>query len=395
MAEMTLDQKTRGRVPVSSEKNEFMRKENGRKGSVLVVDDENGPRQSLRVLLKEDFDVYLANDVESARELLQHQPIDVIITDLRMPKESGLNLLEYVRENYPDVQVIILTGYGQLESAMKAVEYGAFAYLEKPFDNAAMFQYVQKAVEKRRKELERRQLEHLALEANRFETLGRFVSGMLHDLSTPLSVIDSYIELLQTDPERKNMERKLQVMHEQAKLCTDLIRSAMNFLRHESGRIAPVNLNEAVEACILVSSPVLNRQQVTLEHELQPNLPLLKGDFVLIRQAILNLIMNAVQAMDGQETPREIHLRTWSSEDSVWFSVQDTGPGVPDPIRQKIFNAFFTTKGTKGTGLGLAVVKYVMNRHGGEVVLNDTGLQGAHFALRFPIGTNFDAMPTN
>ncbi len=198
-------------------------------------------------------------------------------------------------------------------------------------------------------------------------------------------MIDSYIELIQSDPERKNIERKLDVMHEQAKLCTDLIRSAMNFLRHESGRVGPVNVNEAVEACIHVSSPVLSRHQVVLTQELQSNLPLVKGDYVLIRQAVLNLIMNAVQAMESQDDPREIHLRTWNDEKSVWFSVQDTGPGIPESLRERIFEAFFTTKGTKGTGLGLAVVKYIMSKHDGEVFLDDSGLQGAQFALRFPI----------
>lgn len=369
----------------SKTEQEIYKQDNGRRGYVLVVDDENGPRQALRVLLKEDFDVFLACDADSARRILGSEPIDVVITDLRMPKESGISLLEHIRETYPDVEVIILTGYGQLESAMKAVECGAFAYLEKPFDNAAMFRYVQRAVEKRRKELERRQLESLALEANRFETLGRFVSGILHDLSTPLSVIDSYIELIQTDPEKKGLDRKLEVMHEQAKLCTDLIRSAMNFLRHETGRIAPVNLNEVVEACIHVSGPVLTRHQVAIAHDLESGLPVLKGDYVLIRQAILNLVMNAVQAMEQQTEPREVHLRTWGDATGIWFSVRDTGPGIPPRLRSKVFNAFFTTKGSRGTGLGLAVVRHIMNRHGGEVMLNENAPVGAEFALRFPL----------
>ncbi len=139
-----------------------------RKGYVLVVDDENGPRQSLRVLLKEDFEVFLACDADGARQILESEPIDVVITDLRMPKESGISLLEFIRKTYSDIEVIILTGYGQLDSAMKAVECGAFAYLEKPFDNTVMFNHVARAVARRRKELERRQLEHLALGANRF-----------------------------------------------------------------------------------------------------------------------------------------------------------------------------------------------------------------------------------
>ena len=102
---------------------------------VLVVDDENGPRQALRMLLKEQYEVFLAPDVPAALDIVDREPIDLVITDLRMPKRSGVELLREVKAAHPDVQVLIVTGYGQLETAMKAVEYGAFAYFEKPYDN--------------------------------------------------------------------------------------------------------------------------------------------------------------------------------------------------------------------------------------------------------------------
>lgn len=358
--------------------------------TILIVDDENGPRQALRILLKEDHEVLLAENVAAAREILNDQRIDLIITDLRMPKESGIALLEWVKEHHPDVEVIILTGYGQLETAMKAVEWGAFAYLEKPFDNNAMFKHVQKALSKRMRELERRQFEQLALEANRFETLGRFVSGMLHDLSTPLSVIGSYIELIQADSrmEREAMDKKLDVMQSQTKHCSDVVRSAMNFLRHQSSEMIDLNLNEVAKSCISVSWPVVTKQGVKLESTLPEDLPRVKGDFVLVRQAVLNLITNAVQAMESQDDSKAIEVETWTEGNHAYLSVSDTGPGIAADHEQKVFSTFFTTKGDGGTGLGLAAVSHIMKRHNGEVYLGDSKDSGAQFVLKFPMDSN-------
>lgn len=353
--------------------------------NILVVDDENGPRQALRILLKEDYEVFLAEDAEAARNILKCEEIDVVITDLRMPRESGVSLMQWIKGYDPTTEVIILTGYGQLESATKAVECGAFAYVEKPFDNATIIEYVRKAIERRRGELERRHLEELALEANRFGTLGRFVSGMLHDLSTPLSVINSYIELIQADSRKTDLERKLEVMRTQTRHCTDIVRSAMGFLRHESSQMVLLNINDIVEACLEVSGTFLSRHKVEMNCDLARAVPLCRGDFVLVRQAILNLITNAVQAMENQPEARRITLRTWAERSAICVAVKDTGPGIPQEVRGKIFNTFFTTKTSQGTGLGLAAVRHIMKRHKGEVTLCEDGGRGAEFVLRFPV----------
>ena len=151
---------------------------------ILVVDDEHGPRQALRMLLKEDFEVHLAEGAEAALEILKSTPIELVITDVNMPKITGVELLREIKAISIDIQVIILTGFGQLETAMKAVEYGAFAYMEKPFDNQVMIDLVQSGRRKYRVERERRTFEKLALEADRFETLGRIVSGIYAEVAT-------------------------------------------------------------------------------------------------------------------------------------------------------------------------------------------------------------------
>ncbi len=355
------------------------------RGSILIVDDENGPRQALRMLLKEDHDIFLAEDVPTAQRVLASHPVDLVITDLRMPKQSGVELLRWIKERYPETEVIILTGFGELDSAMNAVEYGALAYVVKPFDAAVMLRHVEEGLNKRQKELERRRMEELAMEANRFETLGRFVSGMLHDLGTPLAVITGQVEIILKKPDQPPTKDRLEVMHSQVGLCTDIVRSAMNFLRHETQRFSILNLNDVAETCLTVSTPLLQKISVKVVRELAQDIPVCEGDFVLMRQAVLNLITNACQAMAGQPPPREIRVRTWRGTEHVCIAVSDTGPGIPEENRAKIFETFFSTKGDGGTGLGLAAVKNIMRRHNGEVQFKENTPHGAEFILRFPL----------
>ena len=351
---------------------------------ILIVDDENGPRQSLRMLLKEDYDVSLATGVDDALAQLKEALVDIIITDIRMPHKTGMDLLREVREEHDDIEFIILTGYGELDTAMKAIEYGAFAYLEKPFDHRIMLEKIRACVEKRRREEDRKALECLTMEANRFETLGRLVSGTMHDLGTPLSVLGTHLELLSADPSHESLMKRLGTMESQVRHCTELVRSTMNFLRHTPDEQSPFDINTAVEVCLDVARPLLTRQQVTLRTELSPDISICVGDFVLVRQAILNLIYNACQAMEAQADPREITISTRCETTQLVLTIEDTGPGIPEKDRQRIFYTLFTTKGKKGTGLGLSVVKNVMHQHGGEVALVPREGRGACFQLIFP-----------
>ncbi len=336
------------------------------------------------MLLKEDHDVLLACNVPEAQEILAVQPVDVVITDLRMPKLTGVDLLKWIKELQPEIEVIILTGFGELETAMKAVSYKAFAYLEKPFDNDVLLDHVNRALQQRRQDQERRRLQELALDANRFESVGRFVSGILHDLGTPLSVIGSQVDLIAPEEGLAALERRLNLIRSQSEHCNTLVRKAMGFLRHQTNAFSTLGLNDVVESCLDVARPVLVRPGIRIEKSLAPDIPACYGDLVLLRQALLNLLINASQAMETQQTPREIHVRTWVDSGTVCLTVRDTGPGIPEEDRGRIFEAFYSTKGDKGTGIGLAAVSDIMNKHRGCVTLEDVDGPGACFKLTFP-----------
>lgn len=353
---------------------------------ILVVDDENGPRQALRMLLKEDYEVHLASRVKEALAILKEHPIELIITDLRMPEKSGVDLLRESKQYDADIQVIIFTGYGQLETAMKAVEYGAFAYMEKPFDNDVMLDMVKAAHSKFHHEKERRMFEKLALEANRFETLGRLVSGMMHDMGTPLTVINSHIELLLMKSDREDLVKRLETMKNQVQYCADLSRATMNFLRQGQAGAAPNKLNDVMTTCLKVAAPLMRETRAKLIANLSEQSATAVFEPVLMRQVVMNVITNGCQAMASQETERILYVETLTESGQACIAIEDTGPGVPEKLRETIFETFFSTKGQGGTGLGLGVVRNVMRRFGGSVKI-EPGKHGtgARFVMRLPV----------
>ncbi len=351
---------------------------------VLVVDDELGPRESLRMLLKEEYAVWVAKSVAQALEILAEEPMDVVITDIRMPQQTGMDLLRQVRTLYPQIRVIILTGHAETKTSIEALDLGAFAYIEKPFDNAVLLEKLEKSLVAQEEERMRRKMEYLALEANRFETLGHLVSGTLHDLGTPLSVIGTHLDLILSDKAHAGLHARLTTMRKQLQHCNDLVRTTMNFLRQDSTGADLFHINAVVEHCLEVARPFLLGRNVAAVLALNEALSLCKGDIVLVRQAVLNMIYNATQAMQEQKEPRQVRLHSWQEGEWVCLAIQDSGPGVSPEAREHIFDTLYTTKGAKGTGLGLTVVKNVMQRHGGTVSLEPMEERGACFVLRFP-----------
>ena len=354
------------------------------KSRLLVVDDENGPRQALRMLLKEDYDVLLASGVAQAQRILTEEPVDVVITDIRMPNATGLDLLRIVKGQDPDIQVIILTGYGQLDTAMEAIEHGAFAYLEKPFDNLVMLEKITACLEKQRQEDDRRAMEFLAIEANRFETLGRLVSETMHDLATPLSVVGTHLDLLLDNPDKPDLTKRLDTMKSQIEHCTDLVKTTMNVLRSAPQDWVEFDFNQTVAQCLVVARPLLTAHQVALVTDYSEDVGKCEGYLVLLRQAVLNLVNNACQAMENQEEARRILVQSWKEDDQICLAIEDSGEGVPEAARGRIFETLYTTKGDQGTGLGLTVVRNVMSRHSGTVSLESGEGRGARFVLKFP-----------
>src|SRR4249920_2288221 len=174
---------------------------------VLVIDDEMGPRESLRMLLKPNYQVHTADSVETGLKLLSEKKPDAIVMDIRMPGMTGIEGLRRIRQIDPHLSVIMLTGFGALETAKEALRLGANDYISKPFDAREMREVISRNVERTRlhrtsesaaseiKELNHRLLQELA-QKERLASLGQASAEFAHDIGNPLTIVWGYVQLL-------------------------------------------------------------------------------------------------------------------------------------------------------------------------------------------------------
>jgi signal transduction histidine kinase len=209
---------------------------------------------------------------------------------------------------------------------------------------------------------------------------------MMHDMGTPLTVINSHIELLLMKSDRNDLVKRLETMKNQVQYCADLSRSTMNFLRQGQAGAAPNKLNDVMTTCLKVAAPLMREMRAKLIANLSEQSATAVFEPVLMRQVVMNVITNGCQAMASQETERVLYVETFTESGHACIAIEDTGPGVPEKIRETIFETFFSTKGQGGTGLGLGVVRNVMRRFGGSVKI-EPGKHGtgARFVMRLPV----------
>jgi len=210
---------------------------------VLVIDDEIGPRESLRMLLKPNYQVHTADCVEAGLKLLKEKQPDTIVMDIRMPGVNGIEGLRKIREIDPHLSVIMLTGFGALETAKEALRLGANDYISKPFDTGEMRDIIGRNVERTRvhraseraaseiSELNNRLLKELA-QKERLASLGQASAEFVHDLGNPLTIVWGYVQLLAKKLEQSEnggaMQnatsiKELKIIEQNVRLCRELL----------------------------------------------------------------------------------------------------------------------------------------------------------------------------
>ena len=227
------------------------------------------------------------------------------------------------------------------------------------------------------------QLLHASLHQEKLAELGRLTAGIAHEIKNPLAIIGYALELLCRDgdmtPFQTEMAEKIESEIERLQSLTE---GLLSFSSAREGHRRLVSLNDLLEEVLRLVRFELQRHAVTLETELA-ELPLVSADPNKLKQVVLNLIMNAVQAMNGEG---KITLRTARCNGSVELALGDTGPGIPAELREDIFSPFFTTKPEgEGTGLGLHICRSIVREHDGEITVESMPGAGATFLVRLPM----------
>src|ERR1051326_1967070 len=394
-----------------------------RQATILVVDDELPNIHLLqRILSRANCrNLISTTDPREALSLFEkHQP-DLLLTDWCMPYYDGCALINQIHaaiasEDY--IPIVVLTADITPETRRRALAAGATDFLTKPFDqfevllraenllatrfahlkvqeqNATLENHVRERtidLEKALAELKKTQRQ--IVQQERLAALGTMAGGIAHDFNNALSVIMGFSDMLLGKAEkglaREEAEQGLATILTAAEDAAKIVGRLREFYRRDSATEAvrvPVNFNELIQQAISLTQPRWETQSRGTGSPIHVvtdlgNIGFVSGDPASLREMLTNLIFNAVDAMPDGGT---ITVRTAGTEEAVRIEVADTGMGMSDEVRERCLEPFFTTKGKKGTGLGLAMVFGIVQRHNGTLDLESTVGKGTTFIFRFP-----------
>ena len=396
--------------------------------TLLIVDDEEGPRQSLRVVFKDDYNLLMANDGARAIELARQNKIDVAITDIRMVGMSGVELLGQLKAVDPTIEVIMLTAYETVDTLRLALRLGACDYLNKPFDISTMRKAVANAMERRSLGEEIRnngqQLQELQKELQNQKmteeitrTRGEIYASIIHDINGPLTVISGFIQLMNQRIGSSNrvegedlefVKDRLKTITRQVTNCIEISRRYLSFLRQNSDENPPVCVNHILSDlhALIRVHPSVKENEFLIEPLVEDAMVRINGTDLV--QILLNLAINGFQCtpekhsveIQGCYLPQALDLSRFvdSAENRLLnregfknagpllaLSVKDTGPGIPSEILPKIFDPYFTTKSAyQGTGLGLNVVQRLIKEAKAALHVQTQIGQGTTFTIYLP-----------
>ncbi len=374
------------------------------KAKVLIIDDDYGPRESLRILLKYDYDVLVASSVADGLTALQSNQVDTIILDNRMPGRTGLEGLADIRKVDDEVSIIMLTGYGTIETACEAFRNQATDFMTKPPDTDAMLEAVGKNVtlsraKRARSGLSRELAElNLNLNAELNETrplakLGQRSDEIIHDMGNPLTILTCCIELLQTKVDEMKPEADTQWMEtlgyigmikKSIQHCcglTDTWRQLRDDISQEcESTAAGPFVNEAVGSL----QPLANMTEVSLHTDLSSMAEdaHINIDVVQMRRVVHNLMINAMQATATGKG--KVEVRASTHDGKFELTVTDNGSGIPADRLPMIFEPYYSTK-ENGTGLGLAISKRIVTEHEGTLEADSEVGRGSTFTVCLPL----------
>jgi signal transduction histidine kinase len=399
-----------------------------RRGTLLIVDDEDGPRQSLRVIFKDDYEILMANDGPSAIGLAQRHRIDVAVLDIRMAGMSGIEVLERLKFVDPSIEVVMMTAFETTDTIRQALRLRACDYINKPFDLATMRAAVAGAMQRRTLEGEihnnAEQLQNLLgelqnhkVEEQMANTRGEIYASIIHDINGPLTVISGFVQLLNQrigNAKRLDVEDlefikdRLKTITRQVTNCIEISRRYLGFLRRRSDEAPRVGISQLMTDLqhLVRVHPSRQNHQLTINPLAEDVMVRMNGTDLI--QVLLNLTVNAFQCapqahsveVDGtvlidavdlasfKDGPQERVLNIENFENVpplAKLSIRDSGPGIPPEVLPKIFQPYFTTKGTRqGTGLGLNIVQRLIKEARGALHVRTEVGKGTTFTVFVP-----------
>lgn len=373
--------------------------------SVLLVEDDEDDYLLTKDLLAEisskKYDLEWVSDFEGGRLAMAEQRHDVYLVDYRLGPSNGLELLREAVQNNCPAPVILLTGLGTPEIDRAAMNAGAADYLVKGQITSDLLQRsITHSIQRKKTELKLRASEERLRQAQKLEAIGTLAGGIAHDFNNLLAIISGYSGRIRSlAPTRKDFTPSLDAIDQTVHRGASLVRQILTFARKTEFSLAYADVNTLLQELVRMLKETFPRT-IRFHLEVDPNLRPLLADTSQLHQTFLNLCVNARDAMPNgglitirsREVPPPPSIRTSSSSSFAEIVVNDTGTGMDEMTKSRIFEPFFSTKLREGgTGLGLAVVYGIINHHGGSIEVDSSPGAGTTFRVYLPLATDVPA----
>jgi signal transduction histidine kinase len=352
------------------------------KPHILVVDDEMGPRESLKMILNPHYNVYTADRGAQAVEMLKQHPIDLVTLDLKMPGFSGINVLEKVKRHDPDIEAIIITGYGSLDTAIEGLRLGAFDYISKPFDVNHILALVRRGLERRNAKSQLRQVKT------------DFLSNISHELRTPLSVVVGFVYLLLNQVIGKLTEEQQKVLETVYRNSEELLELIDNVLWMTSLNAGDANATlEQFDVRSVINETTKRYEKAIREKGLRLDVRLADSEIAIVsdRAKVERIFQNVFNNAVKFTSEGEIVVKVQPSvrHGSVEIEITDTGVGIEQSKIDSIFEPFHQADNSiqrsySGLGIGLTVARRMAELIGGSLSVTSKLGTGTRATMSFP-----------
>ena len=378
---------------------------------VLLVDDEPNMRWTMAEFLKRGgYEALTASDFESAMAALDGSEIDAAVIDIVLPGRSGVELLRELSGRDTYVPVVMITGEPNPALIPEIVREGAYDFIAKPLVKEALVKAVSRAVEKKRLVDEKRRLEreikrHAAeLEARvaertaelvkaherlahqeKIAALGRAAAQVAHEVKNPLAGMLLYAMHLRSKAEGKLAEGELALVDKivgTINHLTDTVEQVLDFARPIRIAPRPADVNRVVADVLQLVEPQMSSHRIERRVELGERGCCAVLDEASVRSALMNLVLNAIQAMPDGGT---LSVKTSASDAALLVEVADTGCGMTEEQLANVFEPFYTTR-SQGLGLGMPYARKVIEQHGGAVSVRSRPGAGTTIRVELPRG---------
>jgi signal transduction histidine kinase len=338
---------------------------------VLLIDDEEPIRKVMGLYLRsKDYEVITAADGQKGLELFEQERPAIVLTDIKMPGMDGIEVLKKIKQINPETEVVVITGHGDMDLAIKALRLDASDFITKPVGNEALFVALKRAEER----LDTRRMlkashEYLR-QAEKLIAIGEISDKLAHEIRNPLTAIGGFAKRLRKKASiRLGEEEYAGIIANEVNRLETLVSDILLY----SGQIPlekkELNLNKLISEVLLLFDNDLTRRGISVSTSFGEGIPLMRVDKRKLGEVFINIIINAMYSMEkgGDLTVQTEYVKE-KTPNTIRIAISDTGKGIAGDILDKVFDPFFTTK-TTGSGLGLTVAKEILRRHNGTISL--------------------------